>query len=123
MGSSSVVIVDDDFLIATFLADVCADLGYEVAGSAGDAEQAIETIVKAQPTFALLDMRLGGALDGVDVAQRVRAAGVQPILVFITGSNEPETLARIAALGAHPVLIKPIEPSALARTLALAQPA
>lgn len=117
----TVLIVDDDFLIVEYLRDVVADFGYVVAGTAATAGAAVDAARALQPDLILMDVRLRGRRDGVDAAVQIHTEMGVPI-IFITGSNEPETIARINEDSPTGVLIKPIMPQHLkdALTAALA---
>lgn len=102
-----VLIVDDEFLIVMGLSMQVEDMGREVCGAAASADEAIELAQKYRPSIVLMDMRLQGDKDGVDAAQVIHAT-VGSKIIFVTGSREPATMARIQ-LG-HPaaVLFKPV---------------
>lgn len=112
-----IVIVDDDILIAEYLADLCQFYGASVVGTAHDADEAETVILDRQPDYVLMDLRLGGRRDGVDVADSVKQALPLTKIVFVSGSNEPKSLDRIAANNPHHVLIKPISPADLRKAL------
>lgn len=101
------VIVEDEVLVALYLEDVLIDLGWEVCGTATSADAAVATVLAQHPTLVLMDVRLKGVGDGVDAAHRIRGGTACPI-IFITGSSEPKTLARIQQVSGATVLIKPI---------------
>lgn len=107
-----VLIVDDEFIIAQTLSLYVEDLGLEVCGTAASADEAVILAVDHRPFIVLMDMRLQGDRDGVDAAREIHDR-VGSKVIFITGSREPATLARIE--GDHPaaVLFKPIAESQL----------
>jgi CheY-like chemotaxis protein len=111
------VIVEDELLVALYLEDVLADLDWEVCGIAASAESAVTTVLAQRPTLVLMDVRLKGIGDGVDAAHRIRGDTACPI-IFVTGSSEPVTLARIQAVPGATVLIKPILADQLRRAIA-----
>jgi DNA-binding NarL/FixJ family response regulator len=102
-----VLIVDDEFIITQTLSVYVEDLGLEVCGTAASADEAVELAIDQRPFLVLMDMRLQGERDGVDASREIHER-VGSKVIFITGSREPETLARIK--GDHPaaVLFKPI---------------
>lgn len=117
--ATRIVIVEDDLLIADYLSQLCTDHGAEVVGTAETADEALQVIRHTVPDFLLMDVRLQGRRDGVDVAMAVHAEHPEIKVVFITGSNEPPTIARIK--GDHPyrILLKPIDPDDLLSTVGL----
>src|SRR6266853_1448157 len=89
-----VLVVDDEFLIAQGLCMQVEDMGLEVCATAASAEQAIVEAQAHRPIVVLMDMRLQGDKDGVDAALAINET-VGSKMIFITGSNEPATMARI----------------------------
>lgn len=103
-------IVDDDFLVTGYLELLCGAMDVEVLGVAHDAQSAERVLETIDPDYLLLDIRLGPGRDGLDIARDARPGQK---IVFITGSHEPETLARIPAGRLHRLVVKPISPEAL----------
>jgi two-component system, response regulator PdtaR len=105
--NGSVLVVEDEFLVAELLSIMLEELGLEVCGTAVTADQAL-TIAEAQlPALVLMDVRLKGQTDGIDAAAAIRRATGAPV-IFVTGSAEPATIARIAQCHPASVLLKPI---------------
>ncbi len=115
--TATVAIVEDDFLIAEDLREMCEEFGAQVLDVLHEAEGAAERILSLRPGFVLMDVRLGPGKDGVDVARDVRAGAPATRVIFITGSNEPRTISRIESSCPHALLIKPIAPGDLRRAL------
>jgi len=102
-----VAVVDDEYLIAAALSVQVEGLGLTVCGTAATAEEAIALARDQRPAVVLMDVRLGGDKDGVDAALVIHAT-VGSKVIFVTGSREPATLARIERDHAAAVLFKPI---------------
>ncbi len=105
--SDCVLIVDDEFLIAEGLSMQVEDMGMTVCATAASADEAILQAQAHRPRVVLMDMRLQGDKDGVDAALVINAT-VGSKMIFVTGSSEPETLARIQTDHPSGVLIKPV---------------
>ena len=108
-----VFIVEDDFLIAEYLRALCRENGQDVVGNAAEANTALTRIDELRPDFVLMDVRLKGERDGVDIALAIHERHPRTRVVFITGSSEPSTLERIDEDHPYRVLIKPIDPEEL----------
>ncbi len=103
----SVLIVDDEFIIADTLGLQVQEMGLEVCGTASTARAAIDLAQAHRPDVILMDVRLKGDEDGVDAALEIhRTVGSK--VIFITGSREPATMARIQLDHPAGVLFKPI---------------
>jgi DNA-binding NarL/FixJ family response regulator len=117
--NNSVLIVDDEFLIACGLRMQVEDIGLEVCGMAASADEAVSQAQAHRPMLVLMDMRLQGDKDGVDAALAINAT-VGSKVIFITGSREPSTMDRIALDHASGVLFKPISDHQLQSAVAAA---
>ncbi|WMS42201.1 response regulator [Acuticoccus sp. MNP-M23] len=113
------IIVEDDALISDDLAAMCAEFGVRVLSVHRSADDATAAITRDRPDYVLMDVRIRGKRDGIDIANAVHAAGVESRIVYITASTEGATLDRIEADHPYRVLIKPIAPDDLAAALRL----
>jgi CheY-like chemotaxis protein len=112
----TILLVDDDHLIRLGIKRSLEALGYRVVGLASTGPQAVTLAVQHQPTHVLMDVRLKGTMDGVDTAAEILTR--QPCrIIFVTGSNEPDTLERIRTVPSDGVLIKPILPAEIANVI------
>ena len=110
--NDSVLIVEDEFLIACGLKLQVEDIGLQVCAIAGSADDAIAQAQLHRPMLVLMDMRLDGDKDGVDAALAINET-VGSKVIFITGSREPGTMDRIRMDHPSGVLIKPISDTQL----------
>jgi two-component system, NarL family, response regulator LiaR len=101
-----VVIADDHRVVRDGL---CYLLGQEpdiqVAGEAGDGQQAADVIAATRPDVLLLDLYMPG-LDGHAVIAALRDAPHQPAVVVLTSATEDEHLVRAMHAGATAYLLK-----------------
>lgn len=72
MGSPTVLVVDDDFLVRFDMAETLRDAGFVVL-EAGDALGAL-SVLRTNPSIQLVctDVQMPGELDGIDLARLVR---------------------------------------------------
>jgi len=63
-----ILIVEDDFLIALQVETALAEAGFHVVGVAASAEEATELAAAHQPALVVMDIRLSGTRDGIDLA-------------------------------------------------------
>jgi two-component system response regulator AlgR len=86
MNRLRVLIVDDEDLarlrMRSLLAD-CASPAAEVAGEAGSAAEALHWLAGNSADLVLLDINMPG-LDGLQLAERLRALPTPPRIVFVT---------------------------------------
>jgi DNA-binding NtrC family response regulator len=115
-GTKTILIVEDEPLIAMMLEDFLDTLGHRVAGSCDNVADALGHIASASFDVAILDVRLRDGEQIWPVADALADAG-KPFVLATGGHVEPPPARHAAA----PVLAKPytldaIEP-ALARAL------
>ena len=115
----SILIVEDEAVIALDLEALLRGWGYEVIGIAASAERALELAEAREPDLVLLDIRLRGEMDGVDVGGVLQARWGVP-LIFLTAYADSPTLKRAGVLKPVGYLLKPIDQPLLAATLELA---
>lgn len=117
MPKKRIMVVEDDFIIKEYLKQLCEQCGCDVVGDAADAAEAFTVFQQQSPDVVLLDVRLGGKRDGVDVAKQIFETGSDARIVFITGSNEPPMIERINSDHPFRILIKPIKGDELREAL------
>lgn len=101
----SILIVEDEMIIAMHLEAVLTEVGARVIGPAASSARALALIDRQPPTAAILDVRLGTETSEA-VARRLSELGV-PFL-FYTGQFDLRPLQDLWP--AAPVLAKPAAP-------------
>jgi DNA-binding response OmpR family regulator len=106
----SVLIVEDDLVLACETEGVLHDAGYSVCGAAANSTGAIGLVLEKHPDIILMDVSLGRGLDGVDIALTLREAGITAPIVFVTGSTDDVTAGRMERVEGASILFKPVMP-------------
>jgi CheY-like chemotaxis protein len=109
-----VLVVDDDPVIRSTVAEVLRDEGYSVQ-EAGDGAQALEVVRGARPDAIVLDLMMP-VLDGwafVDRCRGVPGFGDVPIVVMSATHGLHESAERLHAMGVRAVVAKPFDLDAL----------
>lgn len=117
--SASVLIVEDEALVALYLEDTLDALGYQCCGVAESAEEAVSLAATQRPALALVDIGLRGSRDGIAIASELADLGVA--VIFLTGSSDSDTRRRAEAVGPQGILSKPCNEQDIARILKFAQ--
>ena len=107
----SVMIVEDEMLVALDLQESIRSLGYAVVGPYGRLSEAIEGAETQVIDFAILDLNLNGEMT-YDLAESLEKRGIP--IVFTTGYESDAINTRI---GNCRVLNKPVVKDALASVL------
>jgi DNA-binding NarL/FixJ family response regulator len=94
-------LVDDSAVVLEKLAAMISGIdGVEVAGQAMNAHDAIQSIVKLKPDLVLLDIRLNGGGNGMEVLKRIKKEMPPPIVIMLTNYPYPQYREKCRALGA-----------------------
>jgi hypothetical protein len=102
-----ILIVEDEGLIANNLADSLRRSGYGVTGIASSGEDALAQVRALKPDLMLMDIHLGGVMDGIETAEKIRSGFSIP-LIFLTAHATPEILDRAKRTYPFGYLVKPI---------------
>ena len=106
----SILIVEDEALVASSVEEVLGELGFGVAGIAASGPEAISLAAQTRPALALVDIRLTGPIDGIELACRMRSElGIRSI--FLSGLADAETTRRAEVAQPLGFLQKPFRPS------------
>jgi DNA-binding response OmpR family regulator len=91
--SRTVLLVEDDADLSTMVSEVLREQGHRVV-RAQTGEAAVRVLASMRVDVLLLDLRLGGALDGAEVWQRLSALDRAPAVVVTSGADAlPPALA------------------------------
>ncbi|HKZ86686.1 MAG TPA: response regulator transcription factor [Anaerolineae bacterium] len=105
MTHTRILVVDDEPKLVRLVHEVLTATGYAVL-STGSGEAAIEMVALEQPDLILLDIVLASAIDGYEVARRVREFSGVPIIMLTAKARESDLL-RGFDVGADDYLTKP----------------
>jgi DNA-binding NarL/FixJ family response regulator len=105
-AGKGILIVEDDFLIATQAEIALVDAGFDVVGVAAAADEALALARERRPAIAVMDIRVAGPRDGIDAAGDLfRELGVRS--VFATAHDDQQTRARAEPFAPLGWLTKP----------------
>jgi DNA-binding NtrC family response regulator len=120
----TILIVDDDAALRDSLAETVHDLGYQ-ARLATSGREALGILASDKVQGVLLDLRMPGGMDGIELLRRIRAQTNGPPVVILTAFASAENTIEAMRIGAFDHLTKPIGRQELRELLArmLARPA
>jgi len=106
MSDVSILIIEDEALIAHDIARQIKKLGYEVVGIKNEYEEAINFLDIHSPSLIICDIMIDGDGDGIDIAQHVYNTKKIP-LVFLTALSNRRTLERAKKTLPYGYIVKP----------------
>lgn len=115
----SILIVEDEPLIAEDIKGYLEESGFRVTGLAQDGEEALDLLTKELPDALLLDISLGSEPDGITLAGIVRERYALPF-VFLTSHADKMTLERAKKTFPAGYLLKPFDGPDLMTSLEIA---
>jgi CheY-like chemotaxis protein len=115
----SILIVEDDYIVAKVIEKNLFDLGYAVAGLAATGEDALAKAGSTRPDLVLMDIHLQGETDGITASENIRAAYNIPV-VFLTAFSDRQTFDRALVTAPYGYIIKPFSKNTLSATIKVA---
>jgi CheY-like chemotaxis protein len=110
MTGETILIVEDEGLIALHMTEMLEKAGYRVTGPAYSGEMVLrEFMHRPVPDLVLMDIALAGKLDGIETARQIRQKFPALPLIFVTAYSPDRTLERMRDLAPDGVIIKPFE--------------
>ncbi len=107
-SAKSILIVEDEPLIADDIAGTLTEKGYGIMGPVDNADEASALLSKSKPSLVLLDIQIKGNRDGVQFASEVRTKHKLPF-IFITSFYDRATLDRAKATEPQAYILKPFD--------------
>ncbi len=112
MGKDTIVVVDDDHLVASFIAGkLLPRLGYETL-VANDGRSALELVKRNHISLMLLDLELPD-MSGLDLLRQLVREGHLVPTIMITGHGSEKVAVEAFRLGVQDYLSKPLDTAAL----------
>ena len=119
MTDAKILIVEDDRVVARDISQQLKTFGHTVVGVTALGEQALPLTMETGPDLVLMDVRLEGAVDGIDAAEQIRQQCQTPI-VFLTAYSDEETVKRATRTEPFGYLLKPFEDAQLRTIIEMA---
>lgn len=115
----SVLIVEDEGIVALGLENMLQLEGYEVTGIADNGKEALEIIKKETVDLVLLDIQIKGEWDGVETARQLSTVRNIPF-IYLTAFSDEETVERARETFPAAYLTKPYQARSLMIAIDLA---
>jgi PAS domain S-box-containing protein len=119
MTPARILILEDDRVVARDIQQQLQKIGHEVLGMAAYGEDAVALALETRPDVVLMDIRLGGRIDGIEAANEIRRQCQRPV-IFLTAYSDDETVLRASRAEPFGYLLKPFEDSQLRTVIEMA---
>ena len=119
MSKANILIVEDEYLIANDLSSMLKRMGYEVLDILSCGEDVLQKVSEVSPDLVLMDIRLGGDMDGIEAAKQIKDRSNIPIM-YLTANADEVTLNRAMITEPYGYILKPIEERELQICIAMA---
>jgi DNA-binding NtrC family response regulator len=107
-----ILIVDDEEIVRESLSGWLEKDGYTL-GTATDGQQAVERMKAETWSILLVDLKMPGGMDGLQVLEESRRLQPQASAVIMTAYATVDTAVTAMKLGAYDYLVKPFDPEEL----------
>ncbi|MBC7882855.1 MAG: response regulator [Anaerolineae bacterium] len=104
--SARILVVEDEALVADYLAEQLQRYGHIVVGITDTGETAISQALTLHPDLVMMDIRLKGAMSGIRAAVEIRKSLDLPV-VFLTAFSDQRLLNEAQTAMPYGYLLKP----------------
>ena len=119
MAGESILVVEDNGIIALQIAELLEKNGYRIAGTTAFGEEAVAMATKDPPDLICMDIGLMGKIDGIETAREIHEHADIPI-IYLTAYSDTNRLARAKETSPYHYLVKPFNERELVFTVDLA---
>jgi DNA-binding response OmpR family regulator len=119
MNRAKILIVEDEREVGKSLALRLKKLGFSVVGHEDTGETAIKKAEELRPDIVLMDIELGGKMDGVQAADYIRKNYRIPV-IYLTALCDTKTLERVGTTAPYGYILKPFKDDELRTVIEIA---
>ncbi len=119
MEQATILVVEDETIVAKDIQCSLQRLGYHVPSTATSGEEAIRKAGEIKPDLVIMDIVLKGRMDGVETARHLQHQFDLPV-VYLTAYADHQTLERVKTTTPAGYMLKPFQPTELRTTIELA---
>jgi CheY-like chemotaxis protein len=116
MTSPSILIVEDDGLIALRISELLKKAGYRVPDPIASGEEALALARQSPPDLVLMDIGLAGTLDGIETAELIRKMFDVPV-IFLTAHADDGRISRARDISPYGYIVKPFRDQQLLESI------
>jgi CheY-like chemotaxis protein len=108
MNGGIILIVEDEGLIALHLMEMLAEAGFTVPDPLASGEDLLDYLTRSpRPDIILMDLGLGGKMDGIETAREMRKKYRIPV-IFLTAYSDEKRMEEVQKVTPYMCLTKPV---------------
>lgn len=119
MTGESILVVEDEAIVAFNLKRVLSSFGYSVADPVDSGSAAVMAVGASKPDLVLMDIHLRGEMDGIAAAHCMRSLYDLPI-VYLTSYADDSSMEQARQTAPYGYLVKPVQDRELHATIEMA---
>ncbi len=114
-----ILVVDDEVVITTQLAERLTAMGYDVVSAASSGEESVEVARNLRPDLILMDIVMPGTMDGIDAAEIIGNELGIPV-IFLTAHADEKYVDRAKRVNPFGYILKPFNEDQVRATIEIA---
>lgn len=119
MKKTTILVVEDESIVAKDIQSTLIKLGYDVPATASSAVIAYDKLKEIRPDLVFLDIKLKGEEDGINIAEHIQQNYHIPV-IFLTSYVDQATLDRAKVTEPYGYIVKPFNETDLKTTVEMA---
>ncbi|MFZ5634446.1 MAG: response regulator [Bacillota bacterium] len=105
-----VLIADDSLFVRSYLRSIIEEAGHQVAGEAGNGQEALNLYVENKPDIVTMDITMPD-VNGLEAIKMIRAHDPNARIVVVSAMGQENIVKEAFALGARGFIAKPFVPA------------
>ncbi len=114
-----ILVLEDEVIFVNLNTLIINKLGYELISIVDNGDEFLRIFKATQPDLVLLDVRVNGDKDGIDVAEQLQSISPDTPVIFITSHTEQDIFQRAKQTNPYAYITKPFTEGTLQRTIEL----
>ena len=102
------MVVEDEQIVAEDLQQLLAGMGYDVVGTAPSGEAAVRLARRTLPDLIMMDISLGGSMDGTEAAAKIMEFHDVPV-IYLTAFADAAIIERAKVTRPYGYILKPYQ--------------
>lgn len=115
----SVLIVEDENIIAKDLTRIMKKFGYDVVDIVASGEEVMTKAIELEPSLILMDIKLNGKMTGIEAADEIKKIIDIPI-IYLTAYADAESIQKAKLTEPFAYIVKPFDEKVLHTSIEIA---